>query len=79
MRTKSGEVAHDICVMCGTFVTLLVATVNHLEALWDADAKQFRAGQWLETDITPQVQELQGYHYLVTIWDGPKTCLGGCF
>ncbi|KIM65567.1 hypothetical protein SCLCIDRAFT_1159436, partial [Scleroderma citrinum Foug A] len=79
MRTKSGEVAHDICVTCGTFVTLPVATVNCLEVLWGADAKQFRAGRWLETDITPQAQELQGYHYLVTIWDGPKTCLGGCF
>ena len=77
MRTKSGEVVHNICVTRGTFITIPVGTVNRLEALWGADAKQFRPERWLETNA--QARELQGYRHLVTFGDGPKACLGRVF
>jgi len=79
VRTKSGEAVHNICVTRGTFITVPVGTVNRLEALWGADAKQFRPERWLETNVSPQARELQGYRHMVTFGDGPKTCLGRVF
>ena len=80
MRTKSGEFTHNIFVARGTLVSVPVSFVNRSNALWGPDAKQFRPERWLETNgATPQAQELQGYHHLLTFGEGPKMCLGKLF
>ena len=80
VRTKSGEVAHNIFVARGTFVTVPTTFINCSEALWGPDAKQFRPERWVETDSIPQqAQELQGHRHILTFADGPKMCLGKLF
>ena len=80
MRTKSGDVAHNIFVARGTLLTVPITFINRSDALWGPDAKQFRPERWLEPDgIAPQARELQGYRHILTFGDGPKMCLGKLF
>ncbi|KAI5117517.1 hypothetical protein M0805_009525 [Coniferiporia weirii] len=81
VTTASGESVDCITVAGGASLVVPILAVNRSEAIWGADAKEFKPERWLdgEAGLTPKAKELQGYHHLLTFIDGPRTCLGRGF
>ncbi|EPQ51852.1 cytochrome P450 [Gloeophyllum trabeum ATCC 11539] len=77
----SGEAIDRLPVGKGTLVTVPIACMNHSEAVWGPDAKEFVPERWLDNGkaLPSRAQELQGHRHLLTFIDGPRICLGKNF
>ncbi|EJD00151.1 cytochrome P450 [Fomitiporia mediterranea MF3/22] len=83
ITSPSGEQINEIAVSKGSTVLVPITVVNHSEAIWGPDAKEFKPERWLsnseDVSLPSKVKEIQGYHHLLSFADGPRMCIGRAF
>ncbi|KAJ7726387.1 cytochrome P450 [Mycena metata] len=76
--TSTGERVTEVPVKKGQFIHLAVASYQRSEALWGADAHEFKPSRWLK-DEPCKGQALGPYAHLLAFWGGPRVCPGWRF
>ncbi|KAJ7045147.1 cytochrome P450 [Mycena alexandri] len=76
--TSTGERLTEVPVKKGQFIHLAVASHQRSEALWGADAHEFKPSRWLKDE--PCIgQALGPYAHLLSFLGGPRVCPGWRF
>jgi cytochrome P450 len=83
-----------VAIKKGETVSVPIVCINRAEAIWGADAKEFRPERWLKPQSSTESGEkeviqwgkagnahtkVSGYRHLLTFSDGQRTCLGRGF
>ncbi|KAJ7894571.1 cytochrome P450 [Mycena leptocephala] len=76
--TSTGKRLRELPIQKGQFIYVAAGSYQRLEALWGADAHEFKPSRWLEEDPCAG-QALGPYAHLLTFFGGPRVCPGWRF
>ncbi|TFK28618.1 cytochrome P450 [Coprinopsis marcescibilis] len=77
--TKAGELITELVIAKGTVIHCPIGQINQSDALWGADAKEFKPERWVDRELLPGAKGIQGHHHVLTFSDGPRLCIGRNF
>ncbi|KAJ7610069.1 cytochrome P450 [Roridomyces roridus] len=78
----TGEQITKLPVKKGQLATIAIGSYQRSEAIWGADAQEFRPRRWLddgELNKAGELPHIGPYANLLTFFAGPRTCLGWRF
>ncbi|KAJ7635191.1 cytochrome P450 [Roridomyces roridus] len=80
ITTSTGERLSEVPLQKGQIIYMGIASYQRLEAIWGADAGEFKPTRWIEGTGSRQGAAAIGpYANLLTFFGGERTCLGWRF